>query len=104
MVLNDCGTGRDGNSHLQNGTQTFGKDFHIKSEKALKKKRKKVLDRQEQIQAQLLGNHLYSSMLCLLTASRGMALLGKAPNSALAAKTEWLLFKGPTTKHLHGVY
>ena len=40
--------------------------------------KKMILDRQEQHQAQLVGNHYYSSRLCLLVVCRGMARLREA--------------------------
>ena len=56
-----------------NSTQTFGKNFNINPEKVYVEK--SILDRQEQNQEQILGNRLFSSRLCLLEASRGMAPL-----------------------------
>ena len=45
-----------------NGAQMFGKNFYIKPEKALKKEGE-ILDKQEQSQALLFGNCLYSGRL-----------------------------------------
>ena len=100
MVLNGYWIEQDRNFYLKITPKRLV-NFHIKPEKTLKKR---ILGRQEQSHAQFLGNHLFSSRLYLLAASKGADLLRKAYWLSVSRKNLAALLRISTTKHLNGVY
>lgn len=87
-----------------NGTQAFDKNFHLSLRKVSLIFFLKDSRQQEQNQAQLLGNHLDFSRLCLLAASRDAASLREASWLSASHRNLAAPLRAPATKHLNSVY
>ena len=71
---------------------------------SLRKLKKKILDKQEQSQAQLLGNHLYPGKLCLIGANRSIAPLRDISWIIINSKNFAILLRDSATNHLNDVH